>query len=318
MSPLTREMEHSRVVRAPADRLYALVADVGRWPVLLGPCVGARQIERDGADERIELWARTNGKVATWTSRRTLDPVALRISFRQDRSTAPVASMSGAWSFHPAGDGRTRIVLTHAFTAVDDDPQSLEWIAQAVDRNSVEELAALGGFAERPYPLEQLVFSFSDRVETPAVDPADVYDFVHRCDLWPERLPHVGRVDLAEEAGTGVQLMEMDTVTSDGRTHTTASIRLCVPGERISYKQTVLPALLSGHSGLWEFEKSAGGAAIVSHHTVAVDPAAVERVLGAGTTFEEACAHVRDTLGANSRTTMGAACAYAASVVRRP
>ncbi|CAM5623300.1 aromatase/cyclase [Streptomyces canus] len=317
MSPRTREMEHSRVVRAPADRLYALVADVSRWPVLLGPCLWARQIERHGADERIELWAQTNGKVTTWTSRRTLDPRSLRISFRQDRSTAPVASMSGDWSFHPAGDGRTRIVLTHAFTAVDDAPEALEWIAEAVDRNSVQELAALGDFAERPHPLEQLAFSFSDRVEEPGVGPADVYDFVHRSDLWPERLPHVGRVDLTEDPA-GVQRMEMDTVTPDRRTHTTASVRLCVPGERIAYKQTVLPALLSGHSGRWEFEKSDDGTAIVSHHTVAVDPAAVERVLGAGTTFEQACAHVRDTLSANSRATMRAACAYAASVVRRP
>ncbi|MGY5046340.1 aromatase/cyclase [Streptomyces sp. 900105755] len=317
MSPRTRETEHSREVHAPADRLYALVADVSRWPVLLGPCVRARQIERDGADERIELWARTNGTMATWTSRRSLDPRALRISFRQDRSTAPVAAMSGEWSFRPAGEGRTRIVLTHAFTAVDDDPQALEWIARAVDRNSVEELAALGDFAERPYPLEQLVFSFHDRVVAPGADPADVYDFVYRCDLWPERLPHVGRVDLTEDPA-GVQVMAMDTLTSDGRSHTTASVRLCVPGERISYKQTVLPALLSGHSGLWEFERSGGGTAIVSHHTVAVDPAAVARTLGAGATFEQACAHVRDTLGANSRATMEAACAYAASVVRRP
>ncbi|MEW1779836.1 aromatase/cyclase [Streptomyces sp. NPDC086777] len=317
MSPLTRETEHSREVRAPADRLYALVADVSRWPVLLGPCVRAGRIEQDGADERIELWARTNGTMATWTSRRSLDPRALRISFRQERSTAPVAAMSGEWSFRPAGDGRTRIVLTHAFTAVDDDPRALDWIARAVDRNSVEELTALGDFAERPYPLDQLVFSFHDRVAAPGADPADVYDFVNRCDLWPERLPHVGRVDLTEDP-PGVQVMEMDTLTSDGRSHTTASIRLCVPGERISYKQTVLPALLSGHSGLWEFEKSGGDTVIVSHHTVAVDPAAVPLALGAGTTFEQACAHVRDTLGANSRATMEAACAYAASVVRRP
>ncbi|WUH94334.1 aromatase/cyclase [Streptomyces sp. NBC_00433] len=317
MSPIIRETEHSRVVRAPAARLYALVADVSRWPVVLGPCVQARQTEQHGADERIELWAQTNGKVATWTSRRTLDPQGLRISFRQDRSTAPVATMSGDWSFHPAGDGRTRIVLTHAFTAVDDDPQSLDWIARAVDRNSTEELAALGEFAERPYPLEQSVFFFADRVEAAGVSPADVYDFVYRSDLWPERLAHVGRVDLTEDPA-GVQLMQMDTITRDGATHTTASIRLCVPGERISYKQTVLPALLSGHSGLWEFEQAPGGTVIVSHHAVAVDPAAVERVLGAGTTFEQACAHVRDTLGANSRATMEAACAYTASVVGRP
>ena len=37
-----------------------------------------------------------------------------------------------------------------------------------------------------------------------------------------------------------------------------------------------------------------------------------------GTTLDQACAHVRDTLGANCRATMGAACAYAATVVRRP
>jgi aromatase len=310
-------MEHSRVVHAPADRLYALVADVSRWPVLLGPCIRARQVEVSGRDERIEITARANGRVASWTSLRTLDPEGLRISFRQERSAAPVASMSGEWSFESLGEGETRMVLTHRFSALPGEPGALDWIAEAVDRNSVQELATLGEFAERGHAPDHLVLTFSDRVEAPGAAKADAYDFVDRADLWPSRLPHVGRVLLREDP-PGVQELEMETVTSDGSRHTTSSVRVCTPGSRIAYKQTVLPALLSGHSGVWEFEEVDGAAVITSWHTVALDPSTVERVLGAGTTLDQARAHVRDVLGANSRATMEAAARFAGSVVRRP
>ncbi|UWZ40563.1 aromatase/cyclase [Dactylosporangium roseum] len=299
-------MEHYRVVAAPPERLYDLVTDVTRWPVILGPCVEARRLEIAGDEERIEISADVNGEVKTWTSRRTLDPAGLRVAFRQERSAPPIAAMSGAWSFAPEGDGQTRMTLTHAFSALTGDRKTLNWIAAAVDRNSEQELAALGAVAALGHPLDRLVFSFSDRVELPGVAAADAYDFVHRADRWPRRLPHVRRVDV-DEAVPGVQRMEMETLTADGGSHTTQSIRLCSPGERIAYKQTVLPALLSGHSGVWEFEAVAGGAAITSRHTVAIDPAAVEAVLGAGTTLEKAGAWAREALGANSRATMAAA-----------
>lgn len=315
MSARVRDMEHSRLVQAPADRLYALVADVSRWPVLLEPCVLARRVELLGDYERIEVWAQTNDVVTSWVSRRTLDPVHRRVTFAQERTAAPVAAMSGEWSFHPEGEQRTRIRLTHRFAAVDDDAGALDWIAAAVERNSERELAALGSFAELGYPVDRLVFSFSDRVALPAHALAEAYHFVYRADLWPERLPHVSRVTTVEEP-VGVQRMEMDTVTSDGRVHTTRSVRLCFPDTRVVYKQTVLPALLSGHSGTWDFEAGPEDAAIVSRHTVAIDPTAVERVLGAGTTLAAAREYVRETLGANSRATMEAARRYSVSVVR--
>src|SRR6185503_19644209 len=103
MTADARDMEHSRVVRAPTERLYPLVADVTRWPVLLEPCVRARRIGLDGNQERIEVWAQTNGVVTSWTSRRTLDPVNRRVGFRQERCSPPIAAMSGQWSFHPEG-----------------------------------------------------------------------------------------------------------------------------------------------------------------------------------------------------------------------
>ncbi len=79
-----RRMEHFRVVPAPAERLYDLVADVSRWPVVLGPCVAARRLELIGDEERIEISADVNGEVKTWTSRRTLDSAGLRVAFRQE------------------------------------------------------------------------------------------------------------------------------------------------------------------------------------------------------------------------------------------
>jgi aromatase len=314
MSPLIRETEHSRVVSAPPDRLYALVADVSRWPVLLGPCIRARRVSEQTEQELIEIWAWANGQVTPWTSRRTLDPAGMRIGFRQERSAAPVAAMSGSWSFRPTGGGRTRVTLAHRFSAVADGPgpesAALDRITEAVDRNTEDELTALAAFAELGHPPDRLVFTFGDRMELPGVAVTDAYDFIHRADLWPERLPHVRRVDLREGPG-GVQHMEMDTVTPDGLAHTTTSVRLCDRATSIAYKQTALPALLSGHSGVWEFERTGTGAAVTSRHTVALDPAAVERVLGPGTTPARARAHLRDALGANSRATMEAARGHA-------
>lgn len=312
-----REVEHTGVSWASPERLYELIADVTRWPVIFGPCVHAQRLNREGNEEQIELWARTNDEVKSWRSHRLLDPVAHRVHFRQARTAAPVSAMSGEWSFHRQTDGRTKVVLKHKFSAVDDDPSALDWISEAVDRNSVQELNALARVADSGYPVQELVFSFADRYEFVGADPNDAYDFVYRSDLWPHRLPHVGRVDL-QENGAGVQVMEMDTVTADGRAHTTKSIRLCFPNQRIIYKQTVLPALMSGHSGRWEFTKGPDSSLVLtSHHMVAVDPEAVAAVLGADAVLADARTYLTDALGANSRTTMAAAVAHAAGQVLR-
>jgi aromatase len=306
MSSEIRDTEHGRVVLAPAERLYELVADVSRWPAILGPCIYAERVEEIGDAERIAIWASANGAVKSWTSRRVLDPVGLRVTFEQERTAAPIAAMSGTWSFVPEGKDRTRLVLGHSFAADTPGIDALDWISQAVDRNSVQELAALAAVAELGLPLDGLVFHFGERVELPGVTAAEVYEFVDRADRWPDSLPHVRSVDLREETA-GVQQLEMETVTPDGSSHTTSSIRLCFPHARIAYKQTVLPELLSGHSGVWEFEDIENGAAITSRHTAALEPSTIGRVLGAGTTFAQARAHVRTALKANSRKTMEAA-----------
>ncbi|MFF4534403.1 aromatase/cyclase [Streptomyces sp. NPDC001407] len=300
--------EHTAVVAAPARVLYDLVADVTRWPAVFGPSVHVRHIEKGDRAERFRLWAVVGDEVRDWTSRRTLDPDALRVTFAQDHSRPPVASMGGEWLFRELPDGRTEVVLVHEFQAAGDTPENIGWINAGLDRNSPKELAALARIAELGHPVEDIVFAFEDVIDMPGA-AADAYDFIDRADLWPEILPHVGKVDLTEQA-PGVQRLRMETVTKDGSAHTTESIRLCFPGEQIVYKQTAAPALLFGHSGSWTFSEDELGAHVTARHTVVLNPAALKEALGPDSTLADARAYITQALGANSRATLAHAAAH--------
>lgn len=305
--------EHEIMVDAAAETVYGLIERAGEWPLIFPPTVQAEVLERDGGHERLRLWATANGQVKTWTSRRAHDPDGRRIAFRQDRSAAPVAAMGGEWILEPADAGRTRVRLLHDFRAVDDDPGHVRWIEEAVDRNSTAELASLKAAAELPGGVAEYALEFEDTV---LIDGAatDAYAFIYEAGRWKERLPHVGRVTLTEDV-PGVQVLEMDTRAGDGSVHTTRSIRLCTPATSISYKQTVLPALLSAHLGRWSFEPSAGGVAVTSWHAIVIKPAAIEGVLGAGADVRQAKEFVRNALSTNSRATLQLAKSFAEQAV---
>jgi aromatase len=304
--PTERHTTHEVTVAAPATTLYDLVADVGRWPAIFPPTVFAEQVEGLDDGERIRIWATANGEVKGWTSRRRLDRRRLSIAFQQEVSAAPVAAMRGEWRFEEAGAGRTTVRLLHSFRAVDDDPAHLDWIGRAVEHNSAAELAALSAAALRD---PDLVLSFEDSV--PIDGPADeAYAFIYDAKQWPQRLPHVAAVDL-DERTVNVQRLGMDTRTTDGATHTTTSIRICLPPDRIVYKQLRTPRLMSVHVGHWRFADRDGGTELTAGHTVVIDPTAVTAVLGPDATVAHARAYIRDALGRNSGTTMRYAKAYA-------
>lgn len=303
-----RETEHEIDVEAPAERVYALVADVGRWPEIFPPTVHAECVERDGNDELIRLWATANGTAKTWTSRRRHDPGTMSVSFRQERSQHPVGGMGGAWVVEPVSESTCRVRLLHDFFAAGDDPADLDWIGRAVDRNSAAELNALKASAELDGPDRAVTFEDTVTVDGTA---EDVYDFINQAGLWPQRLPHVARVALEEET-PGLQILEMDTSSGDGPVHTTRSVRVCRPHSGIVYKQGVLPALLSLHLGQWIIEEHAGaGVSVTSRHTVRVDTARIADVLGPGADAPAAYEAARKALSGNSLITLRAAKAYA-------
>jgi aromatase len=303
-----RETEHELNIGAPAERVYALIADVGNWPEIFPPTVHAECAEKDGNSELIRIWATANGTARTWTSTRQHDPERMSVAFRQQRSSHPVGGMSGQWVVEPVSGSECHVRLLHDFFAASDDPADLDWISQAVDRNSMSELHALKTSAELTGPDQLITFDDTVTVDGSA---EDVYDFLNQAQLWSRRLPHVSRVSLQEET-PGLQILEMDTSTKDGAVHTTRSVRVCRPYISIVYKQIVVPALLTLHTGAWFIEERDGaGVSVTSRHTVRVNSARVSEVLGADADVLTAQETVRKALSGNSLTTLHAAKAYA-------
>lgn len=307
----SREVEHEITVKAPAATVYGLIESVTSWPHVFPPTIHVERLEFTDRSERIRIWATARGEVKSWTSRRELDPRGLRITFRQEVSAPPVASMGGAWVIEPLADDACRVRLLHDYRALDDSPQGLAWIDEAVDRNSRSELAALRDGAERASGSGELLLSFDDTVRVEG-SAEDVYDFLNAADRWRERLPHVDRVEL-RETEPGLQLLTMDTLTKDGSKHTTESVRVCFPTSRIVYKQTRVPALMTVHTGRWSLVEESGGLAVTSRHTVMLNPGTVRQVLGESAEIGDAREFVRNALSANSLATLGYAKEYAES-----
>lgn len=311
----TRHVEHEVTVGAPAARVYELIANVGEWPQVFGPTVHVEVVEKTGSAERIRIWATANGTARSWTSRRDHDPGRMTIAFRQERSQHPVGGMGGMWVVQPLSESACRVRLLHDYFAASDEPADLEWIDKAVERNSTAELAALESNAESSGADELL--TFDDTVEIDG-EAKDVYDFLNEAQLWEERLPHVVRVSLSEETA-GLQVLEMDTRTKDGSVHTTRSVRVCQPYQKIVYKQTVLPALMTLHTGHWLIEERDGGPlSVTSRHTVRIDASRIAGVLGDGADMSAARSFVQNVLSANSMATLRQAKAYAAGAGDRP
>ncbi|MFD3515336.1 aromatase/cyclase [Streptomyces sp. NPDC058657] len=310
----TRQVEHEIVIDAPADAVYRLIAEVHNWPRIFPPTLYVDHLERGDGEERIRIWATANGQAKNWTSHRTLDPGERRIGFRQEVSAPPVAAMGGTWIIDSLSDTRSRVRLLHDYRAVDDDPEGLRWIDEAVDRNSRSELEALKTNVEVAHAAEELTFSFEDTVRI-AGSAKDAYDFVNEADLWAERLPHVASVRFSEDT-PGLQSLEMDTRAKDGSTHTTKSYRVTFPHHRIAYKQITLPALMTLHTGYWTFEEKEddeGGASVSSQHTVTLNTDNIARILGPDATVADAREYVRNALSTNSRATLGHAKDHAES-----
>ncbi|SEF26528.1 aromatase [Amycolatopsis pretoriensis] len=298
--------QHEITVAAAAGSVYRLLADVRQWPHVFPPTVHVDRLEGDERTERIRIWATANGVVKNWISRRDLFPEELRIAFRQEVSAAPIASMGGEWIIGTTGDGQSRVRLVHDYEAV--SPEEVAWIEETVDRNSRAELEALRTHLEAARAGEELAFSFEDTVEVDG-GAQDVYDFIDRADLWPERLPHVAKVKLVREPD-GVQTLEMDT-RAHGATHTTKSYRVPLPNHCLAYKQVTLPSLLSVHTGCWTVAPRDGGVTVSSQHTVVLDAGNIAPVLGEDAAVSDARKHVQDALSGNSRVTLEHAKQYA-------
>ncbi|MBB5918330.1 ribosome-associated toxin RatA of RatAB toxin-antitoxin module [Nocardia transvalensis] len=295
-----RRTEHVVTAPASADTVYDLIANAELWPAIFTPTVHVEIISADDEPEqRLKIWAFAGGQVRSWVSHRTLNERERRVGFRQTEPAAPVASMRGEWAISPIDETSSKVVFQHWFSAEGDSADILGKIEDVVNENSLAELESLRLAAERSH----LVVGFEDTVRIDA-GPDRIYEFLAEAGKWPALIPHVGRVELTEDAG--VQTMDMDTVDSagdsaDNDVHTTSSVRVLLPPNRIVYKQTTLPPFLTAHVGSWDVR--ADGTA-VARHTVVLREESILPMLGPEATVEQAAGLVRQSIGGNSRATL--------------
>jgi C7-C12 aromatase (ARO/CYC) len=305
--------EHAVDVRASAQLAYDLMVDVARWPQYFTPIVHTEHEKADGAAgeaDQVTVWAlRGADTVRTWTSRRTLDPTNLRITFVNDPVPPGLSTAGGEWTFEARPDGTTRVAVRHEFTLAPGAPEDAEArISAEFANNSVRQLTELRAAAERADELAELIVDFTDPLFV-CGSVEDAYAILYEADRWPERLPHVRELTMTEDV-PNIQFFDMLTVTPDGHDHTTRSVRVCLPPHKIVYKQISLPPLLEAHTGHWTFTPAPEGLIAAARHTATIKPAALH-LLGEGTTVADARRYLRRALGNNSMTNLRLAKKYA-------
>jgi ribosome-associated toxin RatA of RatAB toxin-antitoxin module len=97
-------------IAAPAQTIYELAQDIGRWPALL-PHYRFVRILKDGPHERTAIMAARRGWIPVrWETVERLDPTAPRIEFTH--LSGWTAGMQVAWTFEPV-EGGTRVTIEH-------------------------------------------------------------------------------------------------------------------------------------------------------------------------------------------------------------
>ncbi|WP_285500537.1 hypothetical protein [Actinokineospora sp. NBRC 105648] len=87
-------------------------------------------------------------------------------------------------------------------------------------------------------------------------------------------------------------------------------MRICLPGNKIVYKQIKPPATMTAHTGHWRFTETPEGIVLGARHTCTIRPEGMS-LLGEGTTVQGARRYLRKVLSANSMGNLRLTKAYA-------
>ncbi|MEU7742757.1 aromatase/cyclase [Nonomuraea sp. NPDC049158] len=289
-------VEEAQRVRAPMETVYGLVADVIGWTQHFHPAVHAEYVSRCENEDVVRQWSLAGEDgVRVWTVRRRLDPAG-RITFVHEPPAPPATDVRGEWLFTTDGPDVTEVRMRHEFQVAGGAPVAGP-IAENIRANTLRYLAALADTAQRKAEVDELTVSFEDSLVIDGPIEA-VYAYLYAADRWPERIPHVTRLDLREST-PNVQFFDMDTKAADGSIHTTRSVRICQPPNLIVYKQIRLPDQLDAHTGHWKFTQTAEGVIASARHTATIKRSALP-LKSPGETPAGARRYVRKVLSANS------------------
>lgn len=146
--------EHTVTVEAPADVVYAVLADIEGYADLFPPTRESTILEESETHQIARLVVDVSGQIQSWVSRRDLDRKRRTIAYRQLENAPMIEFMGGEWRALPLGDERTQLVITHDFAArpteaVPSAERATELLQAAVERNSHADLDAVRKESER-------------------------------------------------------------------------------------------------------------------------------------------------------------------------
>ncbi len=94
--------------------------------------------------------------------------------------------------------------------------------------------------------------------------PEAAYKAIYEMEKWPEKLPHVKRIETLYNDGIYQEFL-MD-VQSDTGLIQVRSIRRCLHGKEITFFQPTPPKFLKHHCGGWSFHKRNSGCSVKTWH----------------------------------------------------
>jgi hypothetical protein len=150
---------HTIRVAAPPKRAFELVANVDRWPGLVGTLDDVEHLGFDGVCERVRFAKQVGGAIRDMTMVRELNPKRMQVRFRQVDCLEPLASMGGIWLVLPKGLG-VMVAIDHYYRVLDNSPMTAARVEMDIAEESTKMLTALRETLE----FDDIVASYSDRV----------------------------------------------------------------------------------------------------------------------------------------------------------
>jgi len=120
---------------------------------------------------------------------------------------------------------------------------------------------------------------FEGKVETSIsmqCSPQDAYNAIYDMEKWPEKLPHVKRIETLYNDGTYQEFL-MDVLSDSGLVQV-RSIRRCIPNEGITFFQPKPPKFLKHHCGGWSFKSQATGCIVSTWHQWNLEPSIASEI----------------------------------------
>lgn len=105
-------LERSALVPFSAERMFALVNDVRRYPEFVPWCAGAEVLAETDALIEASLRLKRGGVEHRFTTRNTLTPCS---AMRLELVDGPFTSFTGDWTFKALGEDACKIGLTLTF-----------------------------------------------------------------------------------------------------------------------------------------------------------------------------------------------------------